>query len=193
MRLNINLASRPYEDSRRFYIQWLPLLIVLAAIGATLCTYAYRRMNDSRQVEKQLAEKRQQISQLDREQSEAETFLNRPENSGTRDEARFLNETFARKSFSWTNVLADLEKIMPPRVQVISIKPAYADGQLQFDLSVTTDKRDDAIELVRRMESSPRFQQPEMVSEKAKADTKDNKITVQIVSGYVPSVRKGTT
>lgn len=172
-------------------MQWLPLLIVLAAIAVTLCTHVDHRMSDSRQIAGQLAEQRKLISQVDRERSEAEAFLNRPENSGTRDEARFLNETFARKSFSWTSVLADLEKIMPARVQVVSIKPELnADGQLQFNLSITSDKREDAIELVRRMESSPRFQQAQMVSEKAKSDNKENRFSVQIISGYVPAVRK---
>jgi type IV pilus assembly protein PilN len=194
MRLNINLASRPYEDARRFYMQWLPLLLVLTAIAITLCAYAYRRFDDSRQIEKQLAEKRQQVTQLDKERSEAESILNRPENSGTRDQAQFLNAIFARKAFSWTSVLADLEKIMPPRVQVISIKPDLnADGQLQFILLVTSDKRDDAIELVRRMETSPRFREPQMVSEKAKSDTKENKLAVEIVSEYVPAMRKGSS
>jgi type IV pilus assembly protein PilN len=194
MRLNINLASRPYEDARRFYMQWIPLLVVLAAIAITLCAYAYRRFGDSRQIERQLAEQRQQVTQLDKERSEAESILNRPENSGTRDQAQFLNAIFARKAFSWTSVLADLEKIMPPRVQVVSIKPDLnADGQLQFMLSVTSDKRDDAIELVRRMETSPRFREPQMVSENAKSDSKENKLKVEIVSEYVPAVRKGSS
>src|SRR5437899_12476082 len=88
MKLNLNLASRPYEDARRFYMQWLPLLVVLTAIAITLCVYAYHRFDDSRQVERQLAEKRQQVTQLDKERSEAESILNRPENSGTRSEER---------------------------------------------------------------------------------------------------------
>jgi type IV pilus assembly protein PilN len=194
MKLNINLASRPYEDARRFYMQWLPLLVVLGAIAITLCVYAYHRFDDSRQIERQLTEKRQQVTQLDKERSEAESILNRPENSGTRDQAQFLNAIFARKAFSWTSVLADLEKIMPPRVQVVSIKPDLnADGQLQFILSVTSDRRDDAIDLVRRMETSPRFRDPQMVSEKAKSDSKENKLSVEIVSEYVPAVRKGSS
>jgi type IV pilus assembly protein PilN len=194
MKLNINLASRPYEDARRFYMQWLPLLVVLGAIAITLCVYAYHRFDDSRQIERQLTEKRQQVTQLDKERSEAESILNRPENSGTRDQAQFLNAIFARKAFSWTSVLADLEKIMPPRVQVVSIKPDLnADGQLQFLLSVTSDRRDDAIDLVRRMETSPRFRDPQMVSEKAKSDSKENKLSVEIVSEYIPAVRKGSS
>ena len=194
MRVNINLASQPYEDAGRFYMQWLPLLIVLASIAATLCVYAYHRYDDSRQVENQLAEKRKQIVLLDKEHSEAEAILNRPENSGTRDQAQYLNGLFARKSFSWTNVLADLEKIMPAHVQVVSIKPELnAEGQLQFNLSVTSERRDDAIELVRRMESSPRYIQPQMVSEKPKSDSKDTKLSVEIISGYVPAVRRGSS
>ena len=175
-------------------MQWLPLLVVLGAIAITLCVFAYRRFDVSRQIEKQVAEKRQQVTQLDKERSEAESILNRPENSGTRDQAQFLNAIFARKAFSWTSVLADLEKIMPPRVQVVSIKPDLnAEGQLQFILSVTSDKRDDAIDLVRRMETSPRFSNPQMVSESTKVDSKENKLKVEIVSEYVPALRKGSS
>jgi type IV pilus assembly protein PilN len=173
-------------------MKWLPLLIVLTVIAITLCTYAYRHYDDSRQVDSQLAEKRRQVSQLDNERSEAESILNRPENSGTRDRAQFLNALFTRKAFSWTSVLSDLEKIMPAHVQVVSIRPELnADGQLQFTLSVASDKRDDAIELVRRMESSPRFREPQMMSEKSKGENRDSKLGVEIVSGYVPAVRKG--
>ena len=51
-------------------------------------------------------------------------FLNRPENRNTRDESQFLNELIERKSFSWTRVLENLEKVMPPRVHLVSISPA---------------------------------------------------------------------
>ena len=194
MRLSINLASRPYENARRFYLTWLPGVIVLGLVTAGLCHLAYLHYAESRSVQHELTSQRKQVDQLDKERSDAEATLALPQNSGTRDQAQFLNTLFARKAFSWTKVLADLETIMPAGVQVVSIKPSItADGQTQFNMTVSTGRREDAIELVRRMETSPRFVQPAMVSEKFKQDPKGDLLTVEIVSQYVPAPRRGTS
>jgi type IV pilus assembly protein PilN len=185
MRLDINLATQPYQDSKRFYSSWIPLLIVLLAAAIASSTYAYRHFVDSRSTQRQLDEKEQQMAQLDKELADAKITLALPQNSGTRDQSEFLNELFARKAFSWTRVLADLETVMPNGVQVVSIKPDIsADHQLRFTLTVAADKREDAIELVRHMEGSPRFVDPRITTERTQRDSKDNRIKVDIV--YIP-------
>jgi type IV pilus assembly protein PilN len=194
MRLNINLASRPYEDARRFFITWIPLTLVLALIAVSTCMLAYNRHQESRSVKSQLSEKQKEIAQLDKEYNDARTTLDLPQNSGTRDQSQFLNELFALKSFSWTKVLSDLETVMPAGVQVVSIKPEInQQGQIQFVLVVATDRREDAIELARRMEASPRFFRPSIRAEHTRKDSKDNRVTlnVDIVSQYVPDSKKG--
>ena len=185
MRLDINLATQPYQDSRRFFSSWIPLLIVLLAAAIASSTYAYQHFVDSRSTQRQLDEKQQQMAQLDKELADAKTTLSLPQNSGTRDQSEFLNELFARKAFSWTRVLADLETVMPNGVQVVSIKPDIsADHQLRFTLTVAADKREDAIELVRHMEGSQRFIDPRITTERTQKDSKDNRIKIDIV--YVP-------
>lgn len=190
MRLDINLATRPYQDSQRFYSTWLPLLALLAAAAIASSVYAYRHYEDSRSVQRQLADKQHQMSQLEKELADARTTLDAPQNSGTRDQAQFINELFARKAFSWTKVLADLETVMPDGVQVLSIKPeTTSDGQFHFLLTVAADRREDAIELERRMEESPRFVDPAILNERTRRDSKDNRLNVEIV--YVPRLPKG--
>ena len=102
MRFNINLASQPYEDAQRFYFTWIPLTAVLAALAVFMSVTAWQRHSESRSVQTQLAEKHQQMDQLEKEEAEARVTLNLPQNSGTRDQSQFLNELFTRKSFSWT-------------------------------------------------------------------------------------------
>ena len=189
MRFNINLASQPYQDSRRFYLTWVPLLILLAIAAVVSSVSAYHHFVDSRSVQRQLTEKEQQMAQLDKELADARVTLDLPQNSGTRDQAQFINELFARKAFSWTRVLQDLEGVMPNGVQVLSIKPEVtSDGQLHFTLTVAADRREDAIELTRRMEGSPRFIDPTIANEHAQKDSKDNRLKVDIV--YVPRLPK---
>jgi type IV pilus assembly protein PilN len=189
MRLYINLATQPYQDSRRFYSSWIPLLIVLLAAAIASSSYAYKHFVDARSTQHRLDEKQQQMAQLDKELADAKVTLALPQNSGTRDQSEFLNELFARKAFSWTRVLADLETVMPNGVQVVSIKPDVSpDHQLRFTLTVAADRREDAIELVRHMEGSPRFVDPRITTERNQRDSKDNRIKIDIV--YIPRLPK---
>ena len=189
MRLNINLATQPYQDSQRFYLLWVPLLAVLLISGVASSFYAYHHFIDSRSTQSQLTEKQQQAVQLDKELADAQATLNLPQNSGTRDQSKFINELFARKAFSWTRVLSDLETVMPNGVQVVSIKPEISpDGQFRFTLTVAADRREDAIDLVRHMEGSQRFVEPRIVTEHTQHDSKDNRIKVDIV--YIPRLPK---
>lgn len=193
MKINVNLASHPYEDVHRFFMKWVPLLLALTVLAIGLSVKAFFTYRDSRQVENQIAERRQQIDKLQQEQLAAQSLLNQPQNSGTRDQAQFLNSLFTRKAFSWTQVMADLEKIMPAQVQVVSIRPQLdADGELRFTLDVATNHRDSAIELVRRMERSPRFEEPQIKSESSKQESSgqaaENKVRVEIIALYIPDV-----
>ena len=114
-----------------------------------------------------MAATRALIADRDRIRSNAEEFLNRPENRSTRDTSQFLNQLIERKAFSWTRVLENLEKVMPPRVHVMSINPGLdEDNQLALKMTVAGDSRDRAIELARRMEESGRFAQTNILGER---------------------------
>ncbi len=55
---------------------------------------------------------------------------------------------------------------MPPNIHVVSMKPDYTpDNELVLHMVVATDSRDRAVELVRRMEKSNHFRQPQVVAE----------------------------
>ena len=129
------------------------------------------------------------IAARDAIRARAEEFLNRPENRTTRDESQVLNELIERKSFSWTRVLEDLEKVMPARVHLISIHPELdEDNQLGLKMYVGGDSRDKAIELARRMEESHRFTQTHIDTENVEASNSNGGDTVKfnINAIYVP-------
>jgi type IV pilus assembly protein PilN len=187
MRIGINLASRPYEDAGHFYRQWLPALAGLGVLTLVLVGLALSRFNEIRGIDAEINKKREEIAKIVEERSQAEAFLARPENSGTRDQARFLNDLFHRKAFSWTQVLSDLERIMPAGVQVQSIKPQLDEttGELTVQMTVATSRRDNAIELIRKLEDSEHFHNPLITSEK-EGSQGDTSVQVLITATYVP-------
>ena len=160
MRLDINLASQPYEDARQFWLRWGTALAVTAIVTLALLAITTSGWISARNDHKQIAELRAEIAKRDQKRQEAEAYLNRPENRATRDQSQFLNQLIERKSLSWTHVLEDLEKVMPTRVHLVSIHPEIDDeNQLRLKMVVGGDSREKAIELTQRMEESKRFTQ----------------------------------
>jgi Tfp pilus assembly protein PilN len=190
MRTRINLASQPYENVQRFYLQWGGLLLLLALIAALLISVVVGSYHASRDIARKVAQERHQIAEIDRERAAAEAILNRPENRDVRDKSRFLNALIVRKAFSWTQVFSDLEKIVPPRVRIVSIRPDIntTSHQLEIHLEAIGDSRDKAIELVRRMEESPTFREPQVRVERP--ETNAPGVDFTIVAQYVPQLRK---
>jgi type IV pilus assembly protein PilN len=135
-----------------------------------------------------IAEKRAMIAQRDQLRANAERILNLPENRSTRDQSQFLNDLIERKAFSWTRVLENLEKVMPPRVHLIAINPQLdEENQLGLKMTVAGDSRDRAIELARRMEESRRFSQTNIISERTeKQSNSGDTEQFDIVAVYIP-------
>ena len=65
-------------------------------------------------------------TQLQRERQANEARMRQPQNQAVLERSQFLNALFARKSFSWTAVMMDLERVLPAGVQVTSIEPQVA-------------------------------------------------------------------
>lgn len=188
MRIDINLATRPYEDSRQFWAYWgtgLALLGLMTALLVFLAATGYVRAGHDRQ---ELDKLQTQIVKYDREKAEAEAVLNQPQNRELRDRSQFLNQLFERKSFSWTRVFEDLEQVMPAHLHVISIHPASADNNVQLKLVVGGDSQVQALDLVRKMESSKHFKQTKIVNEgfASELSPTNDRVTFDIEAVYTP-------
>ncbi|HUI83982.1 MAG TPA: hypothetical protein VL240_07155 [Candidatus Binatia bacterium] len=192
MRLNINLASQPYEVARDYRQRMTLVIGALAVLAVLLAGYIVYQRAHSRTVNRQLADVQRQMKELDREESQARATLNRPANRAIADQSEFLNELFARKALSWTHIFTEMEKIMPPNLHVVSMKPDFSrSNDLVLHMIVATDSRDRAVELVRHMETSSHFRQPQVVAETVLAGGGDQaagggNIQFDIAAIYVP-------
>jgi len=191
MRTRINLATQPYEDARSFYLQWGGLLLLLLLVTVGLLGLVVKSHRASSDIARKVAVVRTQIAEVDRDRAADEAILNRPENRDVRDKSRFLNALIARKAFSWTQVFMDLEKIVPSRVRIVSIHPEVnASSQLEIHLEAIGDSREKAIELVRHMEESPTFREPQVRVERPETNGPMPGVDFTIVAQYVPQLKK---
>ena len=157
----------------------LTLILLFAAISGW-----FSASKDRQTISKLQAD----IAERDQERIKAEAFLNRSENRSTRDRSQFLNELIRRKAFSWTKVFEDLERVMPPRVRVVAIRPELnEDNQLAIKMQVEGDSRERALDLVRKMESSPHFRQTKIDAENTQSQGGKN-VSVDISALYVRDI-----
>ena len=191
MRININLASNPYEAAREYTRRMGLLLAGLAVLTVGLLGYILYQRSQTRDVDEKIAAARQEIAGLDEEKAKALAMLNQPQNRDVADQAQFLNNLFVRKSLSWTRVFTEMEKIMPPNIHVVSMKPEFnRENQLVLRVVVVTSSREKAVELVKHMEKSPHFRAPQVQAEntlgEGNAGQAGGNIQFEIASVYVP-------
>jgi hypothetical protein len=192
MRLDINLATQPYEDAREFWARWGLGVGLLGVLTLVLLVVAARGWTHAGRDRHNIAQLQQQIAERDQERARDQAVLDLAVNRSTRDQSQFLNGLIQRKAFSWTRVFEDLERVMPPNLHVVSLKPELNDqNQMQLDMKVTGDTRAAAIELVHRMEGSKHFQGAQLVEE-GQGPEPGSAVAASVVSIYVPGSTDGS-
>jgi type IV pilus assembly protein PilN len=165
VRIAINLATRPYVELDRQLRNLRIALGVLALLAIALGVWLHSMSTRAKEQQRQMDALNAQASMLQRERAANEARLRQPVNAATLSRNQFLNTLFARKSFSWTAVLMDLEEVLPSGVQVSSIEPILApSGEVTIRLRVLGD-RDRTVLLVKNLEQSKRFIAPQLAGE----------------------------
>lgn len=189
VRLNINLATKPYQDVRRVLAQWGGLVLLFAFCTVALSWTAVSSWRESRDVNTKISALQSDIAGLDRQRAEAIAVLRSPQNAPVVETSKFLNGLIARKSFSWTRVFMQLEQIMPPGLRVVTISPELQPktNTVEVHLTVAGSSRLAALDLVKRLEQSPSFRYARITEEiesHEKGDTDPVKFRLSAL--YVP-------
>jgi hypothetical protein len=187
MRLDINLATHPYEDAREFWTRWGLAVGLLAVLTLALLALAVEGWMKAGRDRQDIARVEAQIAERDKERSEDQAVLNQSANRNTRDQSQFLNGLIQRKAFSWTRVFEDLELVMPSNLHVVSLRPELNEqNQMELEVRVIGD-RNAAVELVHRMEGSRHFQGAQLMQEAQSAESGSGVVAL-VDATYVPDI-----
>ncbi len=196
MRISVNLATRPFVELRPLFarLRLAAAALILLAVGLWFGLRSLNVKAATAQVQMDVLKANTTRFQNERQKNEAR--MRQPQNMAVLERSQFLNDLFARKSFSWTAVMMDLEKVLPAGVQVTSIEPVISkEGDVNIRLRVAGD-RDKGVLLVRNLETSQRFVSPRLASEAAQTQEGNRgaggpqmvpgAVELEIFSGYNP-------
>ena len=138
MRVQLNLASRPFVELGPLYLRLRILIVLLAVIAVPLWLLLATEKRKAADAQARLDAVEQRIHALESQRSAFQSQMREPQNASVLSQSQFLNQIFARKAFSWTAVMMDLENVLPSGVQVLNIDPVIAsDGNVTIRLRVS--------------------------------------------------------
>jgi hypothetical protein len=100
----------------------------------------------------------QQLGAMAKERSRLEATLRQQQNAEVLDRSVFLNTLLMRKGVSWTRIFSDLEKVTPPNVRVVTVRPQInGNNELSLDMVVASQAVESIQNFVMQLEASNLF------------------------------------
>ncbi len=119
----VNLSRRPFVNRRPI----LRLAILLWIVGAVLLVVNVRLYTNhwlgSAENRRLLAEVRQKLALQEKRVAEKSQELQRVSLDRRNRRAAFLNQLIDARTFPWSGLFEDLEKVLPEGVRLISVRP----------------------------------------------------------------------
>jgi type IV pilus assembly protein PilN len=189
MNVTLNLATRPFVELRPLLARLKLAMIALALVAIGLIVGLRLLKDKADAATAQMDALKSQTAEYQGRMLKNEARMKQPQNRAVLERAQFLNELFAKKSFSWTAVMMDLETVLPAGVQVTSIDPAISkEGDVTIRLRVT-GVREKAVELVRNLEKSKRFLSPRLSNESLQANQQGTSASAAQLAGIPGGVQ----
>jgi type IV pilus assembly protein PilN len=155
----INLASEPFRRDRPVLIGSAALAIVLLVLLGVQVTAIISQRHQAADLRISIDRLNAQLRTVAAQQNQLNATMRRPENAEVLERSVFLNTLIDRKAISWTKIFADLEKVMPYNVRLVSVRlPAVnSSNQVLLDMMVGAKDAQPILELLKHLEAAPQF------------------------------------
>jgi Tfp pilus assembly protein PilN len=166
VKTHFNLATSPLENNRRFIAGSAVLGIIAVTALFFLSVHAVRARRTNGAIRADIGRIEDQIRTFQREQERLRTALKNPKTVEVMNRAQFLNGLIEQRTFPWTKMFADLERILPPGVRVVSVAPQMdKEGRVKVMLVVGAENDEQKMKFLRSIVSSPVFSNVQVTQE----------------------------
>jgi hypothetical protein len=158
MRVPINLASEPFRRDRPLMAGSIAVGAMLLGLLVMLVSLAIAERDRAAEAREAIAKVDRQLQTLARERSKLEATMRQEHNAEVLDRSLFINALLTRKGVSWTRIFADLEKVTPHNVRVITVRPQISgNNELLLDMVVGSQAPESIQNFLMQLEASAVF------------------------------------
>jgi Tfp pilus assembly protein PilN len=184
---NLNFARRPFRDER-------PVLLVAGVLFAAAAILLVVNVRLYTAFQREVGGTNDQISNLEtrraaaqRESQEARNALNNYRVSSLAQESRGLLRLAEERRFSWTTLLARLERVLPPEVRVTRLTPHFDTNGATLSLSLVGKDSDSVVRTIAALARDPVFSLVDLKSESTPEQGVPEGHTFEIDTHYAPA------
>ena len=190
MSARLNLAARPFEQVRPVWVAAIALLVVAATLTAvSLAEFVGAKGAEkvaSQKLERLLAQRAELAASVDKSNRE----LAKVGWKKLQAETASLKDVVARRKLVWSQLLADLERVVPWDVRLTTITPTVdPKGGIKIALTGLASGRDAWLRLLATLFADPHFANPLPQSEESSAATSGQGHRFQLTVDYWPEGR----
>lgn len=158
MRIPINLAREPFRRDRPMLVGAALLALLLTGTLVFLISLAVKDRRETRETRQALNRVNRQLANVRTGQAQLDAQMRQPANAVALDRSVLINTLIKRKAISWTRIYADLDKVLPPNVRILTVRPQVnAQDQVYLDLTVAADSPEPVIAFLVKLEGSDVF------------------------------------
>ena len=162
MEVRLNLATKPLESHRRFLVGASLSAFVAAVVFVALGWHVYSVRSAAKDVLVRTARISEERAEYEAKRRELERYFNQKSIADIKDRAAFINGIIAVRSFNWTKMFMDLERLLPGGVRIISIEPKQVSGHVELNLTFGASSDDVKLKFIRALETSRQFSEVEI-------------------------------
>ena len=160
----VNLATEPFRRRRAAVAASGAACLLLLVLLLVQISWIIVQRGQAGNTRAEIDQLNARLRSMGRQQGQLEATLRRPDNAAVLDQSLLLNSLIQRKAISWTRLFADLEKVVPWNVQLISVRLPQIDAQNRVLLDMVVGAADSApvIEFLKHLEAAPQFGAPQV-------------------------------
>lgn len=161
MKAQINLATEPFQRDRLILVACSAAAVVLLITLGLLTSMAAGDRQSMQASLNALGQTQARLAGVQAEQRKLDAALAQSGNADVLERSQFINALLYRKGISWTKMFADLGKVMPANVRLLSIRPAVdSHDHISLDMVVGSDTPKPVLDLLAKFEESELFGSP---------------------------------
>lgn len=185
-----NLARAPFLNTRPVWALGSALLLAAVALTAMSVSEFLVKREEEEGLSARLAVLQQRRDVVAREVQELNQALAGVPWRQLQGDTTALRQIAGKRGWAWTTLLADLERVLPWDVRLVSIAPSVDDrGRVRLALVGVAAGRDSWLRLVTRLFNDASFADPVPASEEAPSATNPQGYRFQLAVRYLPGGR----
>ncbi len=170
MIIRTNLATAPVKNYSLYFLGCFVL-----SIAALLLTFLNVRnllswQSESSRLQINIAEQQKKRADHQNEASKLRLRITQIKTPKFISETEFMNNAIKRRTFSWTTLFDEFERIFPDNVKMVSVIPLIKNEQINITMEVAGKGLNDIVKLVSVLQSSSAFSELVLRSERQEQD-----------------------